>query len=118
MKSRAWALILGTVLTICAGLSLWLLLPGEAAVTAHIYSGGALVEVVDLRVDQQFTVETELGVNVITVKDGKIGVTEADCPDHYCMQRGFCSSGTAIVRLPNKLVIEFAADQSIDGAVG
>ena len=56
--------------------------------------------------------------NVVTVKDGKIGVTEATCPDHYCMNRGFCSSGTQIVCLPNRLVIRFVGEQEIDGVSG
>ncbi|MBQ5653356.1 MAG: hypothetical protein IIV28_00995, partial [Alistipes sp.] len=30
---------------------------------------------------------------MITVQDGKIGVSEATCPDHYCMKRGYCNSG-------------------------
>ena len=51
-------------------------------------------------------------------KDGKIAVTEASCPDHYCMKRGFCNSGTEIVCLPNRLVIQFLDAQEIDAAVG
>jgi hypothetical protein len=34
------------------------------------------------------------------------------------MARGFCSGGTQIVCLPNRLVIEFLAEQEIDGIVG
>ena len=79
---------------------------------------GKLVKTVLLSVDQSFAVEGPQGTNVITVADGKIAVTEADCPDHYCMKRGYCSGGTAIVCLPNKLVIEFSAQQEVDGAVG
>ena len=46
-------------------------------------------------------------ISDIAVKDGKIAVTEASCPDHYCMQRGYCHSGAQIVCLPNRLVISF-----------
>ena len=49
---------------------------------------------------------------------GKIAVTEATCPDHYCMKRGFCASGMDIVCLPNKLVIHFIGEQTVDAAAG
>jgi len=55
---------------------------------------------------------------MIHIKDGKIGVTEANCPDHYCMHRGFCNSGAQIVCLPNKLVIRFVGAPEIDMVVG
>ena len=119
MKNKTWAMILGAVLLVCIGLSLWLLLPGKAATHARILSGGKLVKTVDLRVDQEFDLPSPNGgTNTVTVSGGKIAVTDADCPDHYCMHRGFCDGGTAIVCLPNQLVIEFAGTQDVDGAVG
>jgi hypothetical protein len=63
-------------------------------------------------------IDSEQGSNTISVKDGKIAVTQADCPDHYCMDRGFCDGGAQIVCLPNRLVIKFVAPQEIDGVVG
>ena len=54
----------------------------------------------------------------LAVKDGKIAVTQATCPDHYCMKRGFCHSGADIVCLPNRLVIHFTAAQEIDAVIG
>lgn len=119
MKSKYWVLLLAALLALCGGLSVGILWPGEAASQARVLSDGQVVAVVDLQKDQQFTVPGyNGGENVVTVKDGKIAVTEASCPDHYCMQRGFCNSGTAIVCLPNRLVIEFLGAQEVDGAVG
>jgi hypothetical protein len=117
MKTKYWIAVLAAILLICIVLSL-LTLGGEDASRVDIVSSGTVVRTVDLSIDQEFTVETEGGYNVITVKDGKIAVTEASCPDHYCMARGFCSGGTQIVCLPNRLVIEFLEEQEIDGAVG
>jgi len=117
LNTKYWIAILTAVLVLCVGLSL-LTLGGEEASRAQITSGGKVIRTVDLAVDQTFTVETEGGYNVVTVKDGKIAVTEANCPDHYCMARGFCNSGAQIVCLPNKLVIEFLSEAEIDGVVG
>ncbi len=68
----------------------------------------------DLSVD---TVETITGAdggsNTITVKNGKVAVTEADCPDGLCVNTGYIStSDQSIICLPHKLVV------SIEGADG
>ena len=119
MKTRTWIILFAALLILCGGLSIPLLFPGEASTHAEITSQGQLLKTVDLRIDQEFTVETpEGGTNTITVSDGKIAVTQANCPDHYCMQRGYCNSGTEIVCLPNRLVIRFLGEQTIDAVVG
>ena len=119
MKTRTWIILLSVVLVVCLGLSVFLLWPGDAATYAEITSQGHVIKTVDLRIDQEFTVTTpDGGSNTITVHDGKIAVTEANCPDHYCMDRGYCSSGAQIVCLPNRLVIRFLGQQAIDAVVG
>lgn len=118
MKTKYWIALIAFVLVVCAGLSIWLLWPGEEAAYAEIWSDGKLLHTLALSVDCEVTVQTSRGTNVVTVKDGKIAVTEADCPDHYCMDRGFCAGGTQIVCLPNRLVIRFASQQEMDGVVG
>ena len=114
MKTKTWLILFAAVAVLCALLSLPLLRQEEAAF-ARITSKGEIVKTVDLGIDQEFTVD---GKNTVTVKDGKIAVTWADCPDHYCMKRGFCSGGTDIVCLPNRLVIEFLGEQTVDAAIG
>lgn len=119
VKTKTWILLIAAIAAVCLGLSIFLLLPGDDAVYAEISSGGKIVRTVNLRIDQQFTVTGETGgSNTVTVRDGRIAVTAADCPDHYCMERGFCSSGTPIVCLPNRLVIRFQGEQSVDAAAG
>ncbi len=119
MKTKTWILILFATGRLCAALSLPLLLPGEAATHAEILSDGKLIRTADLRIDQQFQIPAPNGGhNTVTVSGGKIAVTEASCPDHYCMQRGYCSSGSQIVCLPNRLVIRFTGKQELDAVVG
>ncbi len=118
MKSRTWAWLLSILFLLCLGLSLPILFARKDATAAEIWSDNRLVATVDLHIDQEITVRSENGTNVVTVRGGKIAVTRADCPDHYCMQRGFCSGGTQIVCLPNRLVIRFIAESDVDGAVG
>lgn len=114
MKTKHWILIFGVLAVLCAAASLPLLF-GQEASYAEIYSHGELVKTVSLAIDQEFTVD---GHNTVTVSGGKIAVTWADCPDGYCMARGFRSSGGDIVCLPNRLVISFTGKQEIDGISG
>ena len=119
MKTKTWILVFALILIVCFGDSFILLSPGEASTHADITSQGKVIKTVDLRIDQVFTVETDNGgYNVVTVQDGKIGVSEASCPDHYCMKRGFCDSGTEIVCLPNRMTIRFLGVQEIDAIIG
>jgi len=120
MKTRTWILLFTVLAAACCTLSIPLLSPdsGEGAAQAQITSQGEIVATVELSLDQEFTVTNGEDYNIITVKDGKIAVTEASCPDHYCMKRGYCNQGTEIVCLPNRLVIKFLGQQEIDAAVG
>ena len=114
MKTKYWIILFAVIGAVCIALSLPLF-SQEQARFARITSRGETVKTVDLSIDQEFTVD---GKNTITVKDGAIAVTWADCPDHYCMKRGFCTGGTDIVCLPNRLVISFVGEQEVDAAVG
>ncbi len=118
MKTKTWILLLLALLLLCAGLSIPMLLPREDAAFAEIYSDGKLMYTVDLHMDRTIELVTTNGRNVVTIRDGKIAVTEASCPDHYCMERGYCAGGAQIVCLPNKLVIAFLGEQEVDGVVG
>ena len=119
MRTKTWCVVIGAALLLCLGLSFALLRPGTPATRAEIRSQGELVKTVDLRVEQTFTVTTPTGgENVISVRQGKIAVTQANCPDHYCMARGYCNSGGQIVCLPNKLTITFLGKTEVDVALG
>lgn len=118
MKTKIWVVALVVLLTVCLGLSFWLFRPGQEASMIQIVSDGEVLYTLSLAVDQTIRIETERGTNVVTIQDGKVAVTEADCPDHYCMNRGFCSGGAQIVCLPNRLVIQFAGEQNVDAVVG
>lgn len=118
MKTKTWIALIALLLILCLGLSLWLLRSDSDAQIAEVWSDGELVCRLDMRIDRQMTVTGENGTNVITVKDGRIAVTQADCPDHYCMDRGFCAGGVQIVCLPNRLVIRFVTAQDVDSVTG
>lgn len=118
MKSKFWILLFAVLAVLCLGLSLWLLLPGGEASSVEVWSEGKLLYSLPLGVDTELTVTTDRGINVVTVRDGKVAVTEADCPDQWCTKRGFCASGAQIVCLPHRLVLKFVGQQTVDAVVG
>ena len=118
MKTKAWIALLGAVGVVCLGLCLWLIRPGGQAQAVRVISQGEIKYILPLDEDARVEITTELGTNVITVKDGEVAVTRADCPDGYCMARGWCSGGAQIVCLPNRLVVEFVGENVPDGVAG
>ena len=63
--------------------------------------------------DRTFRIEAvNGGWNDITIKDGRICVSCADCPDQTCVNTGFLrSEGVPVVCLPHRLVIRFADEE-------
>ena len=118
MKTRIWICLVAGFFALCLSLSVFLLWPRQQAAYAEIWSEGELLQKVNLSRDTQITVQTARGTNVVKVEGGKIAVVEADCPDHYCMRRGFCNGGSQIVCLPNRLVIRFVNGEALDGVSG
>ena len=86
---------------------------------AYVYSNDILIKTIDLDSESEpytFTVTSENGgYNIIEVKDGKIGITQASCPDGVCINTGYINSSLLpIVCLPNKLIIEVRSSESND----
>ena len=117
MKNKYWIALIVAVFLVCLALVV-LPIGAPASDYAEVTSDGEVIAVLNLNVPKEFTVTTASGSNTITVKDGKVAVTAADCPDHYCMRQGFRNGGIQIVCLPHKLVISFLGDVDIDGSVG
>ena len=118
MKTRWWIALFAVLAAVCIVGGIFLLMPGSGAAAVEVYSDGKLLYTLLLHVDTQMEVKLGSGTNVVTVQDGKAAVTQANCPDGYCMQRGFCDGGAQIVCLPNRLVLKFVGEQEVDFVVG
>lgn len=84
----------------------------------QIKSGGKVLYTLDLsqEADRAFEIKTDSGSNTVEIKDGKIRVKDADCPDKTCVRMGWLDSAAMpIVCLPHDLVIAFTdADGGVD----
>lgn len=87
---------------------------GGDAGLAKIYLQGELIREVSLAGDTEFLIEGEYR-NTVTVRDGKIAVTESDCPGEDCVHSGWVSRpGRSIVCLPNRVEIRLEGTAEAD----
>jgi hypothetical protein len=57
--------------------------------------------------NDKIKVQSSYGTNLIEIKDGKVHIEEANCPDKICVKDGFISKpGQILVCLPNKVVLQ------------
>ena len=57
-------------------------------------------------------VQDGVTTNVLTIRDGKADMTEADCPDKLCVhQKAISKNHEMIVCLPNKVVVEVTVSE-------
>ncbi len=77
---------------------------GDVAV---ISCGGVEYAKYDLNEDAEYVITSaDGGTNTVVIKDGRVSVSHATCPDGICVKhRAISSTGQSIICLPNKLVI-------------
>lgn len=67
-----------------------------------------------LNEDQTITIETEYGRNVFSIREGRVVMDMADCPDGICTKHDAISGlHETIVCLPNKFVLTIDGKKSI-----
>lgn len=108
MRTRSWILALVLVCAGCVAAIFVLHGRSHAGTAARILQNGTLLHRLPLDEDTQFTIDAPNGgSNTIAVRDGRICVLRATCPDQVCVDRGWVSDTAApIVCLPHGLVIE------------
>lgn len=71
-----------------------------------------------LNENRTYTVKKDGKVtNVVEIKDKKVSVTAADCPDKICVKhREISKSGESIICLPNRVVVSIEGEnEEVDG---
>lgn len=59
------------------------------------------------------SVTTDLGTNLIEIKDGRVHVEEADCPNQDCVHQGWIdAAGEQIVCLPHRLTVDIVDESA------
>lgn len=110
------------ILTVSVILTVRLLTPtkkdaSEGSVWVEIVQDGKTIYKLDLSQEDDYTfrIECAEGWNDITIKNGTICVSDADCPDHTCVKNGVLRYDyLPIICLPHKLSIRFCEPEDSD----
>lgn len=102
-------IFIGVILGIAALIFLFRLFAGdEQAEYVMVRKNGEVVETYDLREDR--VVKLNDGSNTMEIKQGKVKMTEADCPDKLCVhQRAISKNNESIICLPNQIVLQIVS---------
>ncbi len=77
---------------------------------------GVETKVYSLSENAEFEIKTgenDENINVVVIKNGKVYVTEANCPDGICEEyRPISYIGQTIICLPHKVVIEIVGENT------
>ena len=111
-KKKRDALLLIFIIAGAAVLAIifWAVRKGSNAENVIVKVDGNVVYTDSVNKDNTFTVTGyDGGYNVVEIKDGKVYVKEADCPDKVCVNSGGVSDpGATIVCMPHRVVVEIS----------
>ena len=114
-KFSQWDILpIAAVLALALAVFLLFLPPKGEADYVEIYQNGNMLAILPLDRDGTYTVGGNYH-NVVTVKAGKVAVTESDCPGGDCRKIGWTNSaGKSIVCLPNGVEVRILGDSPVD----
>ena len=85
---------------------LGILLFREEGDTVSVTVDGEIYGTYSLSKNVEIEIKSELGSNLLVIKDGKAYIEHASCPDGICAaHRPISYDGESIICLPNKVVI-------------
>ncbi len=109
-------LVLAIAAAACVGLVATRLMGANTnadTATVVIRDGEKNVYELPLNQNTTKTVTTDLGTNLIEIKDGRVHVEEADCPNQDCVHQGWVdAAGEQIVCLPHKLTVDIVDESA------
>ena len=110
-----WIVTFASLVVICS--TLMLAFRSRPATYANIIVNGKIIKTVDLSVvgTRSFTVHAGIEYNVISYGNGRICISDSDCPDGICIKRGWVGSGIIpIVCLPHGVVVQLVNGEKLD----
>lgn len=80
---------------------------------------GKIYENASLEDDKIIEISAEAGYNKVIIKNNKVHMESADCPDKICVKTAAISKeGETIVCLPHKVIVKITGDEDlVDGEV-
>lgn len=116
MLKKNDVILAGGLLLVAFAVMLILSLTKEEGGSVVVKVQGEVYAMYSLSEDRSETIGEPGGqYNTLEIKDGRVSMTEASCPDKLCVKhRSIHYSGESIVCLPNKTVIEIQGGENND----
>jgi len=76
----------------------------------HVQVASQPVQVFDVRIDQDVTLDGPVGRSVLRIRGGEAWIATAPCRDRVCQRLGHLHApGRALVCVPNRIIVRFAS---------
>ena len=73
---------------------------------AIVKSDGKVIDTISLDKNGTYTYKSDKGYNIVEIKDGKVRVIEADCPNQDCVNKGYIKrNNESVICLPHKFEV-------------
>ena len=116
MNNKRWLIFFAVFLLLCAAAVFLMPRGGEQV---GVWQNGELVCTIDPAVPGEYTLHYEAGETVILVDAEGVYVASADCKNQNCVRHGpLRRGGTPIVCLPERIVVRWMADDTLDAVTG
>ncbi|HKM03859.1 MAG TPA: NusG domain II-containing protein [Lachnospiraceae bacterium] len=109
-------ILAGVILVIALLAMLFIVLTKEEGGEVVITVDGEVYKTLPLDKDITLTIGGESGdYNVLQIKEGKVSMTDANCPDKYCVKhRDIHYNHESIICLPHKVIVEIQGGDKND----
>ena len=113
-----WIIVFAVFCTACIGI-MFLRNNAKSGSVAQIKQGNTVIKTVDLsKIDEPYEEKIEDGhggYNIIRFENGRVAVTDANCPDKVCIHQGTIREGdiVPVTCLPNRLSLQIISEKSI-----
>ena len=120
-SNRFWLVILGVLLLAAVIGLIFVHSQRETGAEVQVLQGGKVTDTLSLGENVTRRYESgNGGYNIVEVREGKVSVTEASCPDKVCVNHGPTDqTADPIVCLPHTLVVQVLAPaggtEALDG---
>lgn len=116
MKRKIWAAIIFGVIVVLGAVGCLLIFNRpQTNVVLIIQDGRELYRLdLDRAEDQIIEIEYNGKINTIEIRDHKIRMAAAECPDNTCVNMGWLDLAP-IICVPNRLVIQFEDSDYLSG---
>lgn len=113
---KADFIIIGVVAVIVSVLAFFLyFVNADSGSVVIVEKDGEVIETLSLEQDAERVYEFDGETNTLVIEDGKVKITDANCPDGICSQhKSINKSGESIICLPHKLVVTVSNDKEND----